>query len=395
MEIKSSIDEGADRNGMRLRRYRHLGLLLLLLLLLVAVSNWNVGDGKNRKKSDKVCLQECNFRRDQRYEHFKGRDILNRNDLLQLVTDAKEILIEKLKIDYGEENFSKIFMRDDGSFRPFVPFGDKSSERLKRKLMIKVLSAQKELGEKEAAFNGCDCINGDKGIPYNPAVETKNSTADEDEDKESSTMFSPLDTSFEKYIWATGGHSASAGHGNVFNESYTAFMERDLKDVFGSIGIDFQGRNHAMGGTGSAAEIAMCWKEIFGDDVDFFSWDYGMTDAGQPIRLMHYAYRGALSAGRPAFMGIRVNIDRKIMGSLEDLGMPIFVQDNDLWSEMRKAIPDTFGLSKNEINAMPEYVRNYKCDDVIEKGEPFCLDEKYSRDVCEDRQGKAPWHPGM
>ena len=47
----------------------------------------------------------------------------------------------------------------------------------------------------------------------------------------------------QNYIWATGGHSASAGHGNLYNESYTAFMERDVKDIFGSIGIDFHGRH--------------------------------------------------------------------------------------------------------------------------------------------------------
>lgn len=62
---------------------------------------------------------------------------------------------------------------------------------------------------------------------------------------------------------------------------------------------------------------------------------------------------------------------------------------------MRNAIPNTFGLSTEEINEMPEYVRNYKCNDYYEKGEPFCEIEKYSRDICEDRQGKAPWHPGI
>ena len=154
-----------------------------------------------------------------------------------------------------------------------------------------------------------------------------------------------------------------------------------------------------MGGTGSAAEIAMCWTEIFGDDVDFFSWDYGMTDVGEPLRFMHYAYRGAISAGRPAFMGIRVNIDRgqqqPLVDVLEKNGVPIFLEKDSLWTDMRKEIPDTFGLSEDEINAMPEYVRNFKCNGVIEKGEPFCKIEKYTSYICEDRRGKAPWHPGM
>lgn len=154
-----------------------------------------------------------------------------------------------------------------------------------------------------------------------------------------------------------------------------------------------------MGGTGSAAEISMCWTEIFGRDVDFFSWDYGMTDAGQPTRLMHYAHRGFVSPGQPAFMGIRVELDRgkqgKVLKSMEKHGMPIFVQDNKLFSKMREGIPDTFGLGTKEIDAMPEYVRNFECEGKFEKGEPFCEIEKYSRDICEDRKGKAPWHPGM
>jgi len=239
-------------------------------------------------------------------------------------------------------------------------------------------------------FDGCDCINGDVGIQGDAGAELKKNGADDEDDSSP-----PLDTSFENYIWVTGGHSASAGHGNLYNESYTAFMERDVKDVFGSIGIDFQARNYAMGGTGSAAEMAMCWSEIFGDDVDFFSWDYGMTDAGKPLRLLHYAYRGVLSGGRPAFMAINAHLDTDGAEVLDDSGVSMFIEDRSQWSKMRKAIPDTLGLSTDEINAMPEYVRNYKCDGVIEKGDPFCLIEKYSREICEDRQGKAPWHPGI
>lgn len=69
--------------------------------------------------------------------------------------------------------------------------------------------------------------------------------------------------------------SASAGHGNLFSESYTAYMERALKPIFAAIGIEYIGKNYAMGGTSSAAEIALCGNSIFGHDVDSISWDYG------------------------------------------------------------------------------------------------------------------------
>ena len=143
----------------------------------------------------------------------------------------------------------------------------------------------------------------------------------------------------------------------------------------------------------------MCWTEIFGADVDFFSWDYGMTDAGEPYRLMHYAYRGSVSPGRPAFMGIRVNLDRyeqdKLIKHLAESGIPVHIEDNPSFSKMRKGIPDSFGLDQAALTAMPEYVRNFRCQDMYEKGEPYCETEKYTKELCEDRRGKAPWHPGM
>jgi hypothetical protein len=79
------------------------------------------------------------------------------------------------------------------------------------------------------------------------------------------------------FVWATGGHSSSAGHGNLHNESYTAVLERAVSGVFQSAGIRFEGRNRAMGGTNSYPEIALCGQEVFGLDIDVLSWDYAMV----------------------------------------------------------------------------------------------------------------------
>ena len=54
------------------------------------------------------------------------------------------------------------------------------------------------------------------------------------------------------FVWATGGHPSTAGHGNFYDESYTAVLERTVRPVFRAIGIHFEGRNYAMGGTESA-----------------------------------------------------------------------------------------------------------------------------------------------
>ena len=53
----------------------------------------------------------------------------------------------------------------------------------------------------------------------------------------------PEKDEYVPFIWATGGHSSAAGHGNLYNESYTAVMERGVVDVFDAVGIEFIGRN--------------------------------------------------------------------------------------------------------------------------------------------------------
>ena len=101
------------------------------------------------------------------------------------------------------------------------------------------------------------------------------------------------------FVWATGGHSATAGHGNFYDESYTAFLERAIKDVFAAVGINFVGRNYAMGGTSAAPEIALCIDEIFGQDIDVLVWDFGMTDGNAWHKQRLYHYQAGLNKGRP------------------------------------------------------------------------------------------------
>ena len=51
---------------------------------------------------------------------------------------------------------------------------------------------------------------------------------------------------FGKFVWATGGHSSSAAHGNFYRESYTAVLGRDLQPALKEIGLNFEVRNYAM-----------------------------------------------------------------------------------------------------------------------------------------------------
>jgi hypothetical protein len=196
-----------------------------------------------------VCPDVCKRRKDARVKFFGG-DLLDRNALLGVAQNEKDKLIKNLHVDYGKENFENIFVDEEASGseqryadkRPANPDGN-STQTLKRKLMIKMLSTQISLAKKDAEASGCDCLRGETplaGSVPNAAVEDV-----------------PIDDTYVRYVWATGGHSAAAGHGNLFNESYTAHMERDLKPFFASLGIDFEGRNYAMGGT-RFVEASLC-----------------------------------------------------------------------------------------------------------------------------------------
>lgn len=142
---------------------------------------------------------------------------------------AKNDFWNKLKKDYGCETFNKIFFVDDPALAdPDVPLSDNkpripvgrlnlgspdtvSWQRMVRKMTMKLLQVQQHA----VANRSLRRLDESRMVPF---------------------------------VWATGGHSSSAGHGNWYRESYTATLERALRKGFDSVGIYFTGRNYAMGG---------------------------------------------------------------------------------------------------------------------------------------------------
>ena len=392
-------------NGRADRRL--VALIALPILAFFAYSSWpssfnvslpspDVTDIKkiisNRAKG--ACFSLCESRRQQRIKHFNvasrtRKDFLefNPRDLLGMVEQAKERLLDKLYVDYGQKYFNDMFVDENGKYRPIYPAtaNGHSLSTLKRRLQIKVLSALVSARQQESNVdNECNCLS------KQPIQKDVNKTSKQ----------AIVETLFEKYVWATGGHSAAAGHGNMYNESYTAFMERDLVDVFGSIGIKFEGRNYAMGGSSSSPELAVCWEEIFGNDADMFTWDFGMTDGQDTRKLFFYGYRGGSSKGHPTFVGLNLGPSRmrkEAIVDLEHVGMGVFFADHNQGEKQRLAIPDSLNMSEKEIDTLPEYVKSFKCgNDNIENGNPplTCKGKKYTSYACPDRPGKAAWHPG-
>jgi hypothetical protein len=183
----------------------------------------------------------------------------------------------------------------------------------------------------------------------------------------------------------------------MWRESYTAVLERAVTDIFATVGLNFIGRNYAMGGTNSAPEVAMCVKEIFGTDIDVLSWDTGMTDGKNYAGMSQYFLRAAMLQNRPALVALHIGGHkgrRDVMTELEQIGLTALVLDDSEEKAMNAAIPDTTGKSDEEVAEMPELVRSFKCGKQIEKGDPGCGGKKFNTTICGKRKFKTSWHPG-
>jgi hypothetical protein len=136
------------------------------------------------------------------------------------------------------------------------------------------------------------------------------------------------------------------------------------------IGIDFLGRNYAMGGTASATMMSMCHKEIFRQDFDFF------------IILLFSLHLPGRHEPEPTRCDVdplqRTKRPRSVQ-ILEKAGLVAFIQDDKVEKEMKVQLPDSAGISMEELTALPELTRNYKCGISYEKGESFCGTEKFSK----------------
>eukprot|EP00541_Cyclophora_tenuis_P003094 CAMPEP_0116555494 /NCGR_PEP_ID=MMETSP0397-20121206/8178_1 /TAXON_ID=216820 /ORGANISM="Cyclophora tenuis, Strain ECT3854" /LENGTH=483 /DNA_ID=CAMNT_0004080771 /DNA_START=47 /DNA_END=1499 /DNA_ORIENTATION=- len=154
-----------------------------------------------------------------------------------------------------------------------------------------------------------------------------------------------------------------------------------------------------MGGMPSAPELAPCVETVFGLDADVISWDYGMTDLGDigvPNRpaMVDINLDSGVTEGDSFPLQMWTLVTRR----LEDLGLTAFYLQPSASRIVRDLIPDMFGLNAQQINDTPEYVRNFKCQDKIEKGDPYCDEQRFTipndTEHCDTHKGRVDWHPG-
>ena len=373
----------------------------------------------NTNAENEVCRGLCAARFQARLRQH-GVDLLDTRQLLANVRKAIEGMHAMMRQDYGDQYFQAMFFKD-GVSRGRASWlsaggGTVSIDRFRRKLQMKVLQGQMKLYETERTQDKCDCTapgHEPDGGGTRSASDTAQSQQqrrrlndptqpDEQQNEElfeNRRLETEIESFFNRFVWATGGHSAAAAHGNLHNESYTAYMTRAVQPVFAAAGIDFEGRNYAMGGMSSGPEISLCNEAIFGTDADVISWDFGMTDGRAFEKTLLYASRSGVHRNRPMHVSMIVD-GRGYQNRIKQIeiaeaqGLPAMLLDRTTFQQVKEALPDMFGLTEAEMAAMPPFVRDFRCGNDVEKGDPNCGVNKYNGNICRNRKYMASWHPG-
>ena len=385
---------------MSLLSFTQLWPFIVVIMLLLASQTPVISAQDGGKDCDGVCAT----RQQQRLD-VHGTDLLDVGQLLTKVKEAREAMYDMLKKDYGEKYFNDFFFKDGVSRGTSSWFsageGETSINRFRRKLKMKILQMQINLLGEEKDIEGCDCaaslsVGAASSNRERKMMRTRVLTDTPTDTTDSAT---DIDSFFNRFVWATGGHSAAAAHGNLYNESYTAYMTRAVEPIFAAAGIDFEGRNYAMGGMSGAPEVAMCNEAIFGTDADVISWDFGMTDGRAFEKTLLYASRSGVHRNRPMHVSMVIDgrgyQDRiKQIKKVEEQGLPAMMLQRTILGDVSNALPDMFGMTEADAQALPPFVRDFKCEGNLEKGDPSCGLHKYNDDICPGRKFKASWHPG-
>lgn len=110
----------------------------------------------------------------------------------------------------------------------------------------------------------------------------------------------------------------------------------------------------------------------------------------------HYFHRAVTSANRPAVVAFsgRDSGRTNVMAEMEGKGAAVLILDYLKEKALIEAIPETFGMTSEQIDQLPLFVKNLKCNGRIEEGEPFCDADKFDNTMCVDRKFRTSWHPG-
>ena len=191
-----------------------------------------------------------------------------------------------------------------------------------------------------------------------------------------------------------GGHSAAAGHGNQFKQSYMMQLHKTVEPVFGMLGVSFKAQNFGRGGLGTL-QSSMAMRDEYGDDLDFLVWDSGMTE-GRDSRAVDMFHRQSLLSGRkvPFLFGGDQNMMMNYHEKADaDVGQ---------YLDAMIGIPEVTG--EEQAETIPYAARYIKCN---AEHNYLCGANKFHANCWVDRDDVTPpvkqsekpgsqvkWHPG-
>jgi hypothetical protein len=200
----------------------------------------------------------------------------------------------------------------------------------------------------------------------------------------------------DNFNFVMGGHSAAAGHGNNFQQSYTLQFQRILEPILARLGVRLQAHNFGMGGLGTS-QNAMAARDLYGNEIDILMWDSGMTEKSNWHQNL-FVQQSLLGAeGRVPMLWNTANL----FTYHDELGVDI-MQVGGFWKVGDKYLP----LSDDpvQVKGLPYAVQYLKPSSGMQ-GETRA--NRYNGTCWIDRPdidpptkqadfpgGRASWHPG-
>jgi hypothetical protein len=194
-----------------------------------------------------------------------------------------------------------------------------------------------------------------------------------------------------------GGHSAAAGHGNHFHQSYMMQFHKILAPIFARLGVKLVTRNMGQGGLGTVHN-ALGAGSLYGDEIDLLLWDSGMTEPN-PGHQDLFLRQGLLGGNRvPVVWGGNFEVLRALHEEA-DVDVGEFGQGTDGVIEV---------TGEEQAKTVPFASRYLKCSNERQdlcKDEPrYCTQcwiprndidpEKMFKSKFAKFGGQVKWHPG-
>jgi hypothetical protein len=198
----------------------------------------------------------------------------------------------------------------------------------------------------------------------------------------------------DTFTLVMGGHSAAAGHGNHFQQSYTLQFHKVMEPVFARLGVKLQSHNVAFGGLGTL-QTSLGSGDLYGKEIDIMVWDSGMTENSDEA-YDFYARQAILAGNRiPVLNGGTANV-LTYLGKNLDFPVAQFGSGTG-------GVPEiTDGTMAESVKWMARYLRCSGETHVLCREREYngtCWIERDDYTPTKDQQnepgGRASWHPGF